>query len=89
MLTLASFSSLVSKDAWTKVAPDQAEYNRLSMECSNIVERFTAMGAALSSPIIATTIFQYLKSIGTPISLRVLKDQIAAGRVPARYLNNV
>ena len=66
-------------------AYEQKEYERLSLECSRIAEQFTAMGTSKSSAF-HSAIVQYLKKIGTPIAQRVLKDQVAAGRIPAYYL---
>ena len=63
----------------------QKEYERLSLECSRIAEQFTAMGTSKSSAF-HSAIVQYLKKIGTPIAEQVLKDQVAAGRIPAYYL---
>lgn len=79
---------LFSQQGWTPISPETAQYNQLSLECSRITERYTAMGASRSSAL-PRAIFQYLKAIGTPISLKVLRDQVAAGRVPPSYLNNI
>jgi hypothetical protein len=81
---------LIAEQTWTPVSHEKAEYDRLMLECSKIVFYFSAMGNnSLRSPALANAIFQYLKNIGTPISLEVLKSQIKAGRVPASYLNNI
>lgn len=65
---------------------DQAEYRRLSLKCNKMVEEFTRLGGSLSSPVIGSAIANYLKGIGTPVALRVLRDQVSAGRVPKSYL---
>lgn len=81
---------IVAQKAWTKVPQEQAEYNRLMQACNQIAERFIAMGGgALQSSGFANAIFQYLKEIGTPTSLRVLEEQVKMGRVPESYLKNV
>lgn len=69
-------------------AYEQKEYERLSTECSRIAEQFTAFGGSRSSAF-HSALVQYLKNIGTPIAQRVLKDQIAAGRIPASYLKEL
>ena len=73
---------------WTHLSKEQIEYNNLSQQCNQIAEYFTAMGGGHSSAY-STAIFDYLKKVGTPTSLEVLKSQVSAGRVPANYLNNI
>lgn len=69
-------------------AYERKEYQRLTLECSRIFEQVMAMGGSSSgSSASCGAIVQYLKNIGTPIAIRVLKDQVAAGRVPASYLS--
>jgi len=87
---IESASPLMAQEAWTPISQEQAEYNRLMQECDRIAERFTRMGSgAQRSSAFHGAIFSFLKNIGTPVSLRVLKAQIAMGRVPAHYINNI
>lgn len=78
-------TSLTAQENWTPVSPEQAEYNYLMENCTHIW--CTYGGGSCSASYGA--IFKYLKNIGTPTSLKVLKEQVAMGRVPACCLNNI
>lgn len=79
----------LATQGWTPVTSEQAEYNRLMHNCAEIAERFTAMGGSSSGSALPGAIFNYLKSVGTPIALKVLKAQIKSGRCPVSYLKDI
>jgi len=83
--------ALSEQTSWTPVSQEQAEYDFLIQECLKISNYYYSLSngnEALSSlmPRIGGAIFQYLKKVGTPVSLRVLKEKVAEGTVPAYYL---
>ncbi len=85
---IGSITHLTAQQKWTPGSKEQVEYNILSQGCNDIMWQFTLMNATKSSAL-PVAIFQYLKGVGTPTALLVLKHQVQAGRVPASYLNNV
>jgi hypothetical protein len=73
--------------AWTPRSPEQIEYEFLMRQCNAISERHS--NSAATSPSLQSALFNYLKNVGTPVSLQVLKDLVAQGRVNAAYLKQV
>ena len=86
LLLTGSTAPLFAGQNWTPVSKEQKEYERISAECSRITEYYVGMGALRSSSY-PNAIFQYLKNIGTPASLRVLKEYINRGLLPKSFLN--
>ncbi len=85
---LGCLTTLAAQNAWTPVLPEESEYRRLMQNCDAITENFAYRNSLRSSSYFCA-IFWYLKNIGTPVSLRALKAQIAMGCIPASYLNNI
>lgn len=75
-----------SRHEWKQRSSDEIEYEILSDECNRITEVFTSMNALRSSGF-ENSIFKFLRDVGTPVSLQVLKDQINCGRISVECLN--
>lgn len=79
---LASVStSLVTANGWPAGTVQQAIKTQIRMNCLQILETYGRRGSA--APV---AIYQYLASIGTPESFEILKEFVAGGVVPERYL---
>lgn len=73
---------------WTPVSQEKLEYDAIRWQIAAIKERFCSRGGgALSSPCLQTEIFRFLKSIGTPVSYKILQEMIKNKELPAYYLN--
>ncbi len=81
LLIMGAATPLLAEKGWTPVSAEEKEYNKLLMTCLQM--------AAQSPGGCGNNIFFYLKDIGTPTSLRVLKELISRGIVHASFLSAI
>lgn len=79
LILLLLSMNYISANGWPTVSHDQAEKNRIQQHIATILNRFTSMGASLSSPAIQTAIKDYLQSVGTPVSYEIYKEMYPTG----------
>lgn len=83
-------ASLFSKQNWSQQSKMQAEIANIQWAIADIKNQFTRMGrGAQSTGAYQGAIFNYLRNLGSPASLQVLKDMVASGELPATLLNLV
>lgn len=74
---------LYGKDNWTQ--GEAREIAILRDQCINIICQNTSASPSGRSNIL----FIYLRNVGTPASLKVLKELVAQGQVEAYVLNSI
>jgi hypothetical protein len=79
---------LADKKAWTPISAEEQEMKNIMLGVRRIKEQFTAMGSGNSSAA-QGAIFGYLKQVGTPASLKVLKMLVHNGELPQHFLNMI
>lgn len=90
IVSLLIFASIVipktsknksSIQTWPEVCEEQRERDQIMLQIAVIKERFTATGAALSSPALKCAIQQLLQQIGTPLSYKIYQEMVASGEL--------
>ncbi len=84
MFILGATVPAIAKNGWTETySAEDKEYNRLMEVC---YQKFHNYSPNYDS---SKEIFNYLKGIGTPASLRALKECVRRGWVYSYYLDMV
>lgn len=85
VLALLAFNIQANpQTGWSQKSQQDSVYDQLMADCNAISLR---CGGNRSSGT-SVHIFNYLRQIGTPTSLRVLEEQVRMGRVPKSFLSN-
>jgi hypothetical protein len=73
---------------WTPISQEQAEYEMIMRDIAQIQNYFANMGG-LNGSAYPRTLFEYLRSVGTETSLKVLKKLVDSRQIPKYYLDKI